>query len=104
MASTSHPEMWMPGRSSETRPTEVNRDVLELERRQPAGRVGAGGVERHVPEVEQARVADDDVQAERHHREDEHDDHRARPRDEVADERQLLQRLDDERIDEAEQR
>ena len=80
--------------------SEVEGPLLELQRREPAGRVGARGVERDVAQVEQARVADDDVQPERHHREDEHHDHRSRPRDEVADQRQDLQRLHDERVDE----
>ncbi len=46
----------------------------ELLRREPGGRVRAGGVERDVPEVEQPRVADDDVEADGHHHEHEHVD------------------------------
>ena len=54
-------------------------DVLrgELRRGEPAGHVGAHRVERDVAEVEQPGVADDEVQAEGHHREDGHSDHRA---------------------------
>ena len=80
----------------------MERDLVELQRREPAGDVGARGVERHVPEIEEARVADHDVQAERHHREDEHHDHRARARHEVADEREVLQGVDDEGVEHAE--
>ena len=40
--------------------------VRELQRGEPGGRVGAGGVEGDVAEIEQPRVADDDVQADGH--------------------------------------
>ena len=50
--------------------------AAELLRGQPAGHVGAAGEERHVAEVEQAGVADDDVQADAHDRE--RDDHEGR--------------------------
>ena len=88
--STSHMEMWMPGpsRSVEwSRPVEG--EVVELQGSEPASGVRARGVERHVAEIEQAGVADDDVQAQRHHR-----DRGRRPlerisRDEVADQREV---------------
>ena len=43
-------------------------DVLEVAGGEPARRVGTGGVERDVAEVEEPGVADDDVEADRHHR------------------------------------
>ncbi len=46
----------------------------ELHRRQPGGGVRAHGVEGDVAEVEQAGVADDDVQADGHHDVDQHHD------------------------------
>ena len=57
---------------------EMPGDVRELQRCEPGSRVGAGRVERDVPEIEQARVADDDVQADGHHHEHEHVDARSR--------------------------
>ena len=59
----------------------------KLGRREPAGHVGAHRVERDVAEVQQARVAHDDVQAEGHHREDQHHDHRVHPRARAEDRR-----------------
>ena len=53
---------------------EVERLMRELQRREPRRGVGAHRVEGDVAEVEQARVADDDVQADGHHDEDEHVD------------------------------
>ena len=50
--------------------------AAELLRGEPAGDVGAGGVERHVAEVEQPGVADDDVEADAH--DGERDDHERR--------------------------
>ena len=44
----------------------------EVRRREPGGAVGADGEERDVAEIEQPRVADDHVQAERHHHVDGH--------------------------------
>ena len=67
----------------------MERDLLELLRREPARGVRADGVERDVPEVEQAAVADDDVEADRHHRERDHHDDRPGRRHEVADQRQV---------------
>ena len=69
----------------------------ELLRGEPGGGVGAGRVERDVPEVEQARVADDDVQADGHHDEHEHVDARrdVRPR---AEDGQREQVRDVERV------
>ena len=66
MSRTSQIEMWIPGTVLVRCPTEPkwNVDLVELLRREPAGDVRAGGVEGDVAEVEQARVADDDVQAE----------------------------------------
>ena len=55
---------------------EVPVAVRELEGREPGGGVGAGGVEGDIPQVEQPGVADDDVQADGHHHEDEHVDAR----------------------------
>ena len=51
---------------------EVDVQARELARGEPRDRVGADRVEGDVPEVEQARVPDDDVQADRHHDEHEH--------------------------------
>ena len=57
-----------PGRSrSDSGIAEEERVVRELRRGEPAGDVGAHRVEGDVAEVEQPGVADDDVQAERHH-------------------------------------
>ena len=53
----------------------------EVRRREPGGRVGADRIEGDVPEVEQARVAHDHVQADRHHREDDDRDHRVHVRE-----------------------
>ena len=53
------------------RRAEMERHVLELDGRQPARDVRARGVERHVAEVEEPGVPDDDVEPERHHRDDE---------------------------------
>ncbi len=80
--------MWMPGKSLRhaDRP-EVEGDVLEVDRGEPAGRVRTDGVERDVTEIEQAGIADDDVEPDRHHREREHHDHGSRRGDEVADHR-----------------
>ena len=64
---------------------EVKAHLLELARGEPARHIGARRVERDVAEVEQAGVADDDVQADGHHREDENDHHRAELREEVSD-------------------
>ena len=52
-----------------------NVTLRELLRREPAGDVRADRVERHVAQVEQAGVADDDVQADRHHHVHADDDH-----------------------------
>ncbi len=60
--------------------------LLEVARGEPAARVRPDCVERHVPEVEQAAVADDDVEADGHHDEDDHDHRRADAR-EVLDDR-----------------
>ena len=62
--------MWIPGRPSgmPTAPS-CDRDLVELLRGEPARRVRADRVERDVAEVEQARVADDHVEADRHRRE-----------------------------------
>ena len=89
--------MWIPGRPSgtPTAPT-LDRDLIELLGGEPAGRVGTDGVERDVAEVEETRVADDHVQADRHRREDDHHDHRVGAGDEVADQRQRRERLDDQ--------
>ena len=51
--------------------------AAELLRGEPAGDVGAAGVERHVAEVEQAGVADHDVEPDAHDRE-RHDHERRR--------------------------
>ena len=59
-----------------TPPKSNVRASRELRRREPGGRVRADRVEGDVAEVEQARVADDDVQTERHH----HVDRPSRPR------------------------
>ena len=69
--------MWIPAsvRVDADR-AEVDRLVRELQRREPGCRVGAHRVERDVAEVEQAGVADDDVQADGHHDEHEHVDAR----------------------------
>ena len=71
--------MWMPRTRVEI-PTEPKwtLHLLEVARREPAGRVRADGVERDVAEVEQPAVADDDVEADGHHDEDDHDHRRAR--------------------------
>jgi hypothetical protein len=50
---------------------EVELDLLELARGQPARGIGAERVEGDVAEIEQAAVAHDDVEPDRHHREDE---------------------------------
>ena len=71
--------MWMPGEvADDPDRAEVPDLAGELLRGEPRDRVRAGRVERDVAEVEQARVADDDVQADRHHHEDEHVDARRR--------------------------
>ena len=77
----------------------MERDVVELQRRKPPGRVCTRCVERDVAEVEEPAVADDDVEPERHHRDDEDVDHRANPRNEVADEREVHEIVADERVD-----
>ena len=53
---------------------EMEGDVLEVERREPGGDVRAGRVEGDLAEVEEDRVADDDVEPEgRHHEAEPHD-------------------------------
>ncbi len=94
--------MWMPGRSPETVDQKWKVTSSNWSDANEPRHVGAGGVERDVAEVEEARVADDDVQPEGHHRHDEHHHHRPGARHEVADERQSWERLDDERVDEGE--
>ena len=79
---------------------EVERPLVELLRGQPGGGVGAGRVKGNVAEVEQARVADDDVEADGHHRHDHHDHHRIERRDEVPEQRQVAEALDVLRIEE----
>lgn len=55
----------------ELRPEELEGDLVEEARHQPPGRVAADGPEGHEAQVQQAGVADDDVQAEgRHHVDD----------------------------------
>ena len=54
--------------------TEVEIDLLELAGGEPAGRVSADCVEGDVAEIEQPRVADDDVQTDGHDDEDEDGD------------------------------
>ena len=68
---TSQNVMWMPGKFGSAVSTEVDvdvaparRDVDREDRHQPGGDVGAEQEERDVAEVEQAGVADDDVEAE----------------------------------------
>ena len=64
----------------------------EVRRREPGRRVGADGVEGDVAEVEQPGVADDHVQADRHHREEDDRDHRVHARERLED-RDLEQRV-----------
>ena len=76
MSRTSQIERWMPTASEPSADrAEMEGDLAEVEGGKPGRRVRADRVEGDVAEVEQARVADDDVQADRHHREDEHDHH-----------------------------
>ena len=67
--------MWIPG-ASRSIPTDPkwNEMSSNWSGREPRRGVRARGVERDVAEVEQARVADDDVEPEGHHREHEHHD------------------------------
>ena len=51
-----------------------------MRRGEPGSDVGADRVEGDVAEIEQTRVADDDVQPDRHHREDRDRDHRVHVR------------------------
>ena len=102
MISTSHIEMWIPGAPSGAVERNWKLTCSKWPRGEPAGRVRPGGVERDVAEVEQPGVADDDVEADRHHREHDHHDHRVGPRDEVADQRKILERLDDLGVDQRE--
>ena len=66
---TSHGLRWTPDAPLNDVPPTLDRHLRELLRAEPARDVGAGGEERDVAEVEQARVADDEVEAEAHHRE-----------------------------------
>ena len=70
------PERALGHRAAEDPAARAVQAAAELLRRQPAGHVGAAGEERHVAEVEQAGVADDDVQPDAHDRE--RDDHERR--------------------------
>ena len=65
----------------------MERDFVEMQRSEPPGDVRARSVERHIAEIEESRITDHDVEAERHHREREHHDHRPGARNEVADDR-----------------
>ena len=75
--------------------------ALELTRREPAHDVRPDRVEGDVAEVEQARVADDDVQSDGHHHENHHVSAGARGHvRERAEDRDLEEPGRDERIDE----
>ena len=91
--STIQIETWNPAASGLT-PTEPDVDVAdalpEMRRGEPGGGVGPHRVEGDVAEVEEARVPDDDVQADRHHDEDRHRHGRVDGR-ERAEERDLVQ-------------
>ena len=67
--------------------SEVEADSVRGEVRgcQPRCRVCANRVKGHVAEVEQACISDDHVQPDRHHREDDHRDHRVHARKRVED-------------------
>ncbi len=78
-------------------------ELDELRRGEPGGRVRPERVERDVAEVEQASVADDDVQPDGHHREDGHHDHRVDARKAVEDrnleqEALVVRLLNEERV------
>ncbi len=86
MMRTSQIEMWKPAdalRHADRAELEVDRG--EVRRGEPGRRVGADRVERDIAEIEQARVADDHVEADRHHREDDDRDHRVHVREGLED-------------------
>ena len=62
---TSQRLRWMPAAPVNAVPPTLTVTCGELLRAEPARHVGAGGEERDVAEVEQPRVADDEVEAER---------------------------------------
>ncbi len=88
MRRTSQIEMWNPadpGVYADRAELEVDRVRGEMRRGEPGRRIGADRVEGDVAEIEQARVADDDVQPDRHHREDDDRDHRVHVREGLED-------------------
>ena len=96
-----------PDRDANASEDEVSADRLRMRGREPGCRVRAEGVERHVAQVEEARVPDDHVQADGHHREDGHHDHRVEGRELVEDrdreeEALVVRLLDEERIEDDE--
>ena len=64
---------------------ELEVDRVEVRRGEPCRRVGADRVEGDIAEIEQTRVADDHVQPDRHHREDDDRDHRVHVREGLED-------------------
>ena len=85
---------------------DVHVDVREVLRREPRDRVRTHRVERDVAEVEQAGVADDDVQAEGHHGEDHHRHARVDAREVAEDDHveqvRLVERIEHREQDHAE--
>ena len=85
------------------RGAEVELDLLEVLRCEPPGGVGADRVEGDIAEVEQAAVADDDVEPDGHHRERDHHDDGSRRRHEVTDQGKAGERVLQERVEQAKQ-